>query len=67
VHAPLVDRTASGHEGLGGYLTAEDTLAFFVGLGSTKDVDLNVFEVEKVDEKIERFRHAYIVGETAFG
>jgi len=48
-------------------LTAEDTLAFFVGLGSTKDVDLNVFEVEKVDEKIERFRHAYIVGETAFG
>jgi hypothetical protein len=65
VHAPLVDRAASGHEGLGGYLTAEDSLTFFVGLGSTKDVDLNVFEVEEVDKKIEGFGHAYIVGETA--
>ena len=66
MHATLVDRPARGHQGLGGDLAPEDPLAFFVGLGSTKDIDFNGFEVEEVDEKIERFRHGYIVGETAF-
>jgi hypothetical protein len=66
VHSTLVDRPTSGHEGLGRDLASEDPLAFFVGLGSTKDIDFDGFEVEEVDEKIERFRHGYIVGETAF-
>jgi hypothetical protein len=65
VHSTLVDRPTGGHECLGRDLASEDPLAFFVGLGSTKDVDLNVFEVEEVDKKIEGFGHAYIVGETA--
>ncbi len=62
----LVDRAAGGHQRLGCDLTAEDPLPLFIGLGSAKDIDFDCFEVEKVDEKIERFRHAYIVGETAF-
>ena len=66
MHATLVDRAARGHQGLGGDLAPEDPLAFFVGLGSSKDIDLDSFEVEELDKKVERFRHGYIVGETAF-
>ena len=66
VHSTLVDGPSGGHEGLRGNLATEYPLAFFVGLGTTKDVDFNSFEVEEVDKEIESFRHVYMVGETAF-
>ena len=33
-----------------------------VGLGATEDIDLNGLEVKKVNEEVEGFRHALIVG-----
>jgi hypothetical protein len=64
VHSALVDGPPSGHQGLRGDLATEDSLTLFIGLGATKDVDLNSFKVEEVDEEIESFRHVYMVGET---
>jgi len=65
VHPTLVDRASGSHQGLGGDLASKDPLAFFIGLGAAEDIYLDRFEVEQMDKKIERFRHGYIVGETA--
>jgi len=37
------------HQRLAGHLTAKDPLSFLIGLDATKDVDLDWFEIEKVD------------------
>jgi hypothetical protein len=40
------------HQCLAGYLTAKDPLSFFIGLDAAKDVDLDRFKIEKVDQEI---------------
>ena len=57
MHPTVLDRAARRHEGLGGDLAAEDTLALLVGLDAPEDVDLNGFEVKQVDEEFQGRAH----------
>lgn len=49
----VVDGPGGGHECLSGDLAAEDSLPVFVGVHAPEDVDLDGFEVEKIDECVD--------------
>ena len=51
------DGTTGCYQRLAGDLAAEHSLTVFVGLHTTKDVDLDRFEVEQRDEIAQRFGH----------
>jgi uncharacterized protein len=58
VHLTGLDGAAGGNERLPRDLPAEDALPVFFGTDAAKDVDLELFEVEQIDQIRKRVRHA---------
>jgi putative flippase GtrA len=59
--AALFDRASGGHQGLSRHLPTEDALALLVGALASEDVDLDGFEVEETDERVEGVGHLLMV------
>jgi hypothetical protein len=55
VHLTGLDGAAGGNERLPRDLPAEDALPFFFGTDAAKDVDLELFEVEQIDQIVSAF------------
>ena len=53
----VFDRAARGDERLPRDLAAEHTLAVLVGAHAAEQVDLELFEVQQLDELVERTPH----------
>ena len=54
---PVVDRAAGRDERLARDLATEDALTILVGADATKQIHLELFELEDVDEVVERSPH----------